>query len=192
MAIDLQSLISKQMELSFTPPHAFYMIIERMPVIMYTVQRIQIPVVSGDEMVQSTPMNPGKTMMPGTSMEYGVLSVDFILDKHLKNYREVLVWLKSNYSPDGKGTLSTLSGIQDQATGSWSDQVSNIIVIGTDAANKPIMEWTFYDAFPISVDGPMYDATMPDIEYLTSNVTFRHKFFSFATYTDGVFDNNPI
>ena len=182
MAIDLQSLLSKQIELNFTPPHGFYMVIEKLPTTMYTLQRVQIPVVSGDEFVHSSPMNPTGTMMPGTRLEYGVLSVDFILDKHHKNYREVLQWFKSNYAPDDKQAQSV----------KWQDQMSDLTIIGTDPSNTPIMQWQFYDAFPISVDGTLFDATMPDMEYLTSNVTFRHKYFTFSTYTNGTYDNNPV
>ena len=176
MADNLQSLINKQMELSFTPPHGFYMVVDKLPATMFTLQRIQIPVISGEELLQPTPMNPGKTMAPGSSMEYGVLSADFILDKHLKNYKEVLNWFKGIYAPEDKA---------EQAY-TWKDTMSNISVIGTDAANTPIAKWNFVDAFPISMDGAMYDATMPDLEYLVSNVTFRFKYFTFGTYTNGI------
>ena len=182
MAANIEALIAKQQELSFTPPHNFYMVTDRLPNTMFTLQRVQIPVISGDEDLQSNPMNPGKTMIPGDTIEYSVLSCDFILDKHLKNYREILAWFKGNYATEDKlGQAYT-----------WNYTMANVSIVATDAANVPLMEWKFHDAFPISVDGPMFDATMPDMEYLTSNVTFRHKYFMFTTYTNGASDNNTI
>lgn len=182
MAVDIQALFDKQMELSFTPPHGFYMVIEKLPATMFTLQRVQIPVISGQEVSMPSPMNPNNTMMPGTSMEYSVLSCDFILDKHLKNYREIMQWFKGNYAPEDK----------ERQAYKWQDAMSNITVVATDAANVPLMHWQFYDSFPISIDGPMFDATMPDMEYLTSNVTFRHKYFTFATYTNGTYNHDDI
>lgn len=175
MAQNLQELFDRQMELSFTPPHGFYMIVDKLPATMFTLQRIQIPVMSGQETQLSSPLNPNNTMMPGSSIEYSVLSCDFILDKYLKNYKEVLAWFKGNYAPEDKAAQAY----------DWKATMSNITVIATDAGNTPLMHWQFYDAFPISMDGPMFDATMPDMEYLTSNVTFRHKYFTFSTYDNG-------
>ena len=177
-----QDITNSQLELSFVPPHNFYMVIAKLDKTTFMLQRTQIPILSGDEMVQPTGMNSGHTMIPGSSLEYSVLSCDFIIDKHFKNYKEVFQWFKDNYAPEDK---------QEQWK-SWSDTMSEITLIGTDSGNKPICHWQFYDAFPISMDGPMYDATMPDVEYMTSNVTFRYKYFTFTTYTDGVNNHDEI
>ena len=174
---------SAGLELSFTPPQNFYMTIERLKSTAFTLQRVQIPVISGEEIVQSTPLNPGKTMIPGMGLEYSVLSCDIICDKHFKNYKDVLQWFKS---------IHTSENPAEQWAGSFPNTMSNVDIIGTDAANTPLVRWSFYDAFPISLDGPMYDATMPDIEYLTSNVTFRHKYFTFTTYDNGIDNHDTI
>ena len=170
-----QDVLDNQLELSFVPPQNFYMVIERLKGTAFMLQRVQIPILSGDEITQSTPMNSGHTMIPGSSMEYSVLSCDFIIDKYFKNYKEVFQWFKNNYAPEDKGAQWV----------SWQDTMSEITLVGTDAANVPICHWQFYDAFPISMDGPMYDATMPDVEYMVSNVTFRYKYFTFTPYTNG-------
>lgn len=182
MASNFQEIIDNQVELSWTPPHGFYMVINGYEDLMFTLQRVQIPVISGEDVLQSSAVNPGKTMIPGTGLEYSVLSCDFILDKHFKTYRTILDWMKSNYAPeDLKGQWIN-----------WMNTMKDVTVIGTDAANVPLVEWHFKDAFPISVDGPMFDATMPDIEYLTSNVTFKFKYFTNKTYTNGIPDDNII
>ena len=182
MAANIEELISNQVELSFTPPHAFYMIIERMPTLAFTLQRVQIPVINGEEAIQSTSLNPSRTPMPGSGLDYSVLSCDFIIDKHFKNYYEILGWFKGIYAPEDKEVQAL----------KWPDTMSNITVIGTDAANTPLVRWSFVDAFPISMDGAMYDATMPDLEYLVSNVTFRMKYFTFGTYKNGIDNHNSI
>ena len=183
MADSIQSLLNNQVELSFTPPQAFFMVVEKLPSTVFTLQRVQIPVINGEEITMPSSMNPSRTMIPGSGLDYSVLSCDFIIDKHFKAYREILNWFKGIAAPEDKAV---------QAIKPFTDTMSNINIVATDASNTPIALWNFVDAFPISVDGPMFDATMPDIEYLTSNVTFRHKYYTFTTYTNGASDNNTI
>ena len=154
------------------------MVAERLPKSMFVVQRLQVPVISAAEDIQSNPMNPGRTYIPGLGLEYSVLSCDVIIDKHFKSYREILTWFKGIHAPEDKA----------QQALTWKECMTDVTVIGTDAANAPICYWQFTDAFPISVDGPMFDATMPDIDYLVSNVSFRFKYFQFSTFT-GTTDN---
>ena len=182
MADSLIDLISKQKELSFTPPHGFYMVVKKLPATSFTLQRTQIPVINGEEVIQPNPMNPNKTTIPGSGLDYSVLSCDFIIDKYFENYKEILTWMKSTYAPEDKLVQAS----------SFSNTVSEITVVATDAANVPLVHWQFVDAFPISMDGPMFDATMPDMEYLTSNVTFRFKYFTFTTYNNGTDNHNNI
>ena len=158
------------------------MVIEKLGNTSFMLQRTQIPILSGDEINLPNPMNSNHVMIPGSSMEYSVLSCDFIIDKHFKNYKEVLQWFKHNYAPEDKAAQWD----------SWKETTSDITLVGTDSGNVPVCHWNFVDAFPISMDGPMYDATMPDVEYLTSNVTFRFKYFTFSTYTDGTDNQDSI
>ena len=182
MAASILDRIAKQQELSFVPPQNFYMAIEKLPDTAFMLQRTQIPVISGDESLMSSGVNPGKSMMPGTGMEYSVLSCDFIIDKYFNNYKEILGWFKGMYAPDDKG-------VQAYA---WKDTTSEITIIGTDSANVPVAHWHFNSAFPISMDGPAFDATMPDVEYLVSNVTFRFLYYKFSTYTNGADNHDNI
>ena len=182
MADSVIDLINSQNELSFVPPQNFYMVVEKLDDTAFYLQRLQIPILSGDEMVQPSPLNPNRTMMPGSALEYSVLSADFIIDKHFNNYKQILQWFKGNYAPDDKA---------EQWKG-WNESMTNITVVGTDSGNTPICHWNFFDAFPISMDGPMFDATMIDVEYLVSNVTFRFKYFQFSTYTNGTDNHENI
>ena len=182
MAINFQDLLENQVELSWTPPQNFYLVINRLPSLMFTLQRCQIPVITGDELMQSQPMNTGRLSIPGNSLEYSVLSCDFLIDKELKTYRSILKWMKENYAPEDKAA-------QWQ---SWEETMSDATLIGTDAGNQPLYQWNFKDCFPISLDGPMLDATMPDIEYLVANVTFKFSYFTLNTYTNGTDNNDTI
>lgn len=178
----LQKMLSKQVELSFSFPQNFYLLFEDYPELVFTVQRVQVPTISAESYLQPSPVNPSKTYMPGPGMDYSVLSCDFIVDKEFKNYRSILQWMKNNTAPDFAG----------EQYGGWFQGMKNCILMGTDPANKPIVEWNFFHAFPISLDGPTFDSTMDQVEYVTSNVTFQYKYFTHNTYLNGVDNNDDI
>ena len=182
MANTLQDLLDNQVELSWTPPQNFYFVINRIPELMFTAQRIQVPVINAEEINQPSKLNPSRTMIPGSGLDHSVLSCDFIIDKDFVTYKTILTWMKQNYATEDKSLQWK----------DWFSTMSNVDVFGTDAANTPLVRWTFVDAFPISLDGPMYDATMPDIEYLTSNVTLRFKYFTFTSYTNGIENDDTV
>ena len=163
------------------------MVVEQLPELIFTIQQITIPNVSADTVLLNNRFNPGKTQLPGEGVDFAELSVTFILDKHFKNYSSVLKWIKANGLPEKEGegadwTHHGNSALQDGFA------YSNITVVGTDAANTPVAHWNFVNSFPISLDGPNYDATVPDVEYLQANASFYYHYFTFSTYVDGVAD----
>ena len=177
----------EQVELNYVVPQNFYMVIDRMPTVQYNLQQVQVPSISGGEADLANRMNPGKTFIPGNSLDYGTLDLTFLLDKRLETYREILKWLKGINHPDShtdyvdwvKKPNSSETEMKD-----FEKTMSTINLYATDASASPIAEWVFYNAFPISLDGPAYDAGATDAEYLTSSVSFRYTHFEHAIYSD--------
>lgn len=192
MSNEIQKLLEKQVELSYFIPQNFYMFIDGYPELVYTCQRVQNPVLTGEEEILPNPANSARIMIPGNSMDYSVLSCDFIVDKEFKAYKSILEWMKYIYTPESGSQVSSLSNSRTSPFSGFQRGMSTIRVIGTDSGMNPLVEWNYKDCFPISLDGPMFDATQPDIEYITSNVTFRFKYFVFNTYTNGVSNNDFI
>jgi len=184
-------VINKQVELSFTPAQNFFMSIDNLPAVQFTVQQIQIPPVNGGEAAVSNRMNPGKSYVPGESLDYSTLDVTFLLDKEFKAYRSILAWIKGINSADDtsqiQGWTGDLNGNMD-----YSKTMSNITVFGADAGMNPLYHWDFKGAFPVSLDGPQFDSTQPDIEYISATVSFRYSYFEHQTYTAGVANDDII
>lgn len=192
MSQEIQKLLQKQVELSYFTPQNFYMFIEGYPELVYTCQRIQNPVLTGEEELLPNPANSSKVMIPGNSMDYSVLSCDFIIDKDFKNYKSILEWMKFVYTPESGSQVDELYSKRTSNFKGFQRGMSNVRVVGTDPGLNPLVEWNYKDCFPISLDGTLFDSTLPDIEYLTSNVTFRFKYFVFNTYTDGISNQDHI
>ena len=195
MALNYSDVINKQVELSFTPPQNFFLAVDKLPSIMYTCQQINVPTISGGEAVLSNRLNPTRTYIPGDGLDYSQMDVVFLLDKKFVGYRAVLEWLKGINMPEStEQYVDWTSGKNNPGRNDpkFSKTMSNMTLFGTSADNKPIMQWNIYNAFPISLDGPQYDATNADIEYLTAAVSFRYSYFTHQTYTNGKLNIDPI
>lgn len=191
--MDEYEVMAQQVELSFSTPHNFFMVVENLPEVEFTIQRAQIPTVSTEEAPISTATNPNKTFFPGEGVDYAPLTVDFIIDKHYKNYSSILEWIKACGHPDNfdqyANYVNNSNSIKN--TSKFHKLFSTITIIGTDAGLTPLIDWTFRDCFPTDLDGPQFDSTLLDIEYLQSSATFRYSYFEFTTYTGGS-RNDPI
>lgn len=170
-------------ELSFLAPQNFYLQIDDLKDVAFFCQQVQLPSLTGGEVLLSNRLNSSKTFVPGDGLDYGTLDVTFIVDKNLTNYRSILSWLKRINSPDTQEQFNY---------NKFSETMSNINLICTDAAQEPLAEWKFKDAFPIGLDGFTFDASVQDIEYITANVSFRFLYFESLTYNNGALLDSVI
>jgi hypothetical protein len=179
-------VINRQVELSYVPPQNFYMVVDLLPTVTFNAQQIQIPTISGGEALLSNRFNPSKAFIPGDGIDFGNLDVTFLIDKEFRTYLSILQWMKGTYAPETTQQFKEYTESRDNISGTkFSKTMSNITVVATDAGNQPLIHWNFYNCFPVSLDGPQFDSTQPDINYLTSTVSFRHHYFTCQTYTNG-------
>lgn len=178
----------EQVELNYVVPQNFYMIIERSPTTQYNLQQLTIPSITGGEVDLANRFNPGKTFIPGNSLDYGTLDTTFLIDKGFKSYREILEWLKAINHPDSHDSYKEWArspGVSTVQDNDFAKTMTTINVFATDAAMDPVAEWVFYNAFPISLDGPQYDSMATEADYLQSTASFRFTHFEHFVYENG-------
>ena len=184
----------RQTELNFANVNNFYVVIERLPEIVFTCQRVDIGSLSAGEAIMPNRFNINKSV-PGESLDYGQLTIDFIVTQNFSNYRSILEWLKGNQRPDGfQQGIDYINKVNQftEKHKEFKETMSNITVIATDAADRPMCQWNFTGAFPISLQSPSFDSTNTDVQYLTSSSTFEYLYFEHQTYTNGQINNNKI
>ena len=185
----------KQTELNWAQAHHFYVVIERLPDLVFTCQRVQLGSLSAGEAMMSNRFNMNR-MVPGESMDYGVVNIDFIVTQNFSNYRSILEWMKGNNRPDGfqQGIdyLESLDKYNTDDDKRFKDTMSNMTVIATDAADRPMCQWNFANAFPIGLESPNFDATVTDTQFITSGVTMQYHYFEHQTYVNGALQDNKI
>ncbi len=193
MALSYNLVSSRIPELSFVAPQNFYAVAENMPGVIFNLQSLTIPPVSGGEVNLPNRLNPNRAFIPGSGVDYAPLDFTFLIDKDFDNYRSILEWLKAINHPedfDQYNDYTTNSNISN--TGDFSKTTTNLTVFGCDDANNPLVHWNFVSTFPVSLDGPQYDASLTDIQYITSTVSFRFLYFENQTYTNGALNNNKL
>jgi len=185
----------KQTDLDWAQGNQFYLVCDRLPELVFTCQRISLGSLTAGEAVMSNRFNMNR-MVPGESLDYGVLNADFIVTNDYSNYRSILEWMKGNVRPDGfqQGIdyINKVAKFENDYDKRFKDTMSDMTVIATDAADRPLCQWNFKSAFPVSLDGPNFNSTNTDIEYITSNVTFNFHYFEHQTYINGVLQDNTI
>ena len=105
-------------------------------------------------------------IIPAGGIEFGDLSVTFIVDEDLKNYNSIYKWMRDNGNAD-QMTLETPE----------KDVFSNGQLLITTSAYNPAFVVDYQNLFPVALTNLQFDATIGDVEYITAQVTFKHQQF---------------
>ena len=183
----------------YADPTKFKFSIVKLPKVEYFCTQVNLPGVSiADNYTQPTPFRD--IPLPGEKLRYEPLSVTFLVDENLENYQEIHGWLRGLGFPGGHEEFKKLldsgqdrfptskSSILGDAGrggkfkspdtgGVFSDATLSILT----SKNNPVVEVRFRDLFPVSLPGLQYEQQAPDVDYLTSTVTFRYTIYDFAS-----------
>ena len=83
---------------NYLSPASFTISVDRMPNVEFFAQGISIPGVSGTPIAMATPL---RTMyQPQDQLNYDDLTIQFIVDEQMNNYKEVLRWMEGLGAPE--------------------------------------------------------------------------------------------
>jgi hypothetical protein len=183
----------------YASPTQFKFNITKLPKVEFFCTTVNLPGINlGGTMVQETPLKD--IPLPGDKLTYSPLTMDFLVDENLENYREIHGWLVGLGFPTdrkefrdllGSGTdrfptstganqLTDPGKVKYKATDTgavYSDATLNILT----SKNTSNIEVRFSDVFPTGLSGLQYDTAATDVQYLTATVTMQYKIYEFAT-----------
>jgi len=193
------TLASKQPSgtgLDYADPTKFKFQTTKLPRVEFNCIQANIPGISLTEIQQPTRLLNIK--IPGNDLSFENLSITFIVDEDLTNYRSVHDWMAGLSQMDsdekyraliteGKDRMplsqqnnSTDAGRVTSATPDgaiYSD--SKLIILS--ARNIPLVEVSFQDCYPLSLSALDYNQNATDVEYLQATVVFGYKLHSYTT-----------
>lgn len=148
--------------------NAFIFTIGRIPQTSFRVVQANVPTIQVPPPEGGT---PGATQyFPGTFTEYDELTITFIVDENLSNYKEMYHWITQHRFAIGDGYVPT----SDLDTGLISD---GFLVTLTNASN-PNVTFHFKSMFPIELGSLNFDTTVSEPVPVTCQATFKFSYFT--------------
>ena len=184
--------ISRQpTKLDYASPTQFKFTINQLPKVEFFTVSANIPDITLSDVVIPTPFKPIPVL--GQNLTYGNLSLTFIVDEFLENYRELHEWLigigfpksrkqftefRSNTSNTGNTTATPK--VDMGAVGKTvadASMFSDATLTVLSNKNNPIVEARFKDMYPVSLGALEFNQQSTDVEYMTVQADFTYQIY---------------
>jgi len=184
-------------KLDYASPTQFKFSIIKLPKVEYFCTSANVPGITLGGTQQATPFRD--IPLAGDTLTYDSLTVTFLVDENLENYREIHGWITGLGAPKGYEQFRALQGaaadryvtttdvgvnnelgkvrkaVQDDG-GLYSDATLFI----TTSKNNSNLEVRFRNIYPSALTGLDYNQQAGDVDYLTATVTFQYMIYEFA------------
>ena len=165
---------------NFLSPIGFKFALKRAPGVAFFCNEANIP--SMDLGIAEQPSYLRNIPTPGDKIEFGDLSLRFMVDEDLTNYMEIQNWIRGLGYPE---KISEFADLENQSVlgkevkfGQSGDDIYSDATLQILSNNLvPQFQVVFSDCFPYSLSTVTFDATDTDIEYFTADVSFKYTIY---------------
>ena len=162
---------------NFLSPTGFLFKINRSPKVSYFCNSANIP--SLDLGLSTQPTYLKDIPIPGDKLQFGDLSIEFLVDEDLGNYMEIQKWMRGLGYPDNIKEYKDLKNqkvLPDNSNrGSvYSDAVLQVLT----SNNITNFQINFKDIFPTSLSTLVYNADETDVNYFRASVNFAYLIYN--------------
>ena len=164
---------------NFLAPTGFKFSLKRSPGVAFFCNQANIP--SLDLGIATQPSYLKDIDVPGDKIQFGDLTLRFLVDEDLVNYMEIQNWIRGLGYPE---TLQEFDKLEKEAVlpGNFGKTGDNIYSDGTlqILSSNLVAKFNvnFKDMFPYSLSTITFDATDTDIEYFTADVSFKYTIYN--------------
>ena len=164
---------------NFLAPVGFKFSLKRSPGVAFMCNQANIPDISLGEAIQPTYLRDIPT--PGDKVDFGDLTLRFLVDEDLVNYMELQRWIRGLGYPESMNEFRELEG-EAVLPGNFGNAGDDIYSDGTlqilSSNLVPSFQVVFNDLFPYTLSTITFDATDTDIEYFTADVSFKYTIYN--------------
>jgi len=180
--------------LDFLRPNGFYFLVQNLPQVTYFCQAANIPGINLGYAIQPTPfINIPK---PGEKIDFGELTIKFLIQETMANYIELYNWIialgfpeshtqfqsrfggASTITPEGNvSSTGARPGVRTTDAAEYSDAT----LLALDSNYNPVVEFTFKDCFPVGLTGIEFDVSTGDTQYFAAQAVFRYRMFTITS-----------
>jgi hypothetical protein len=160
---------------NFLSPVGFKFSLAKEPTVPFFCNSARIPEITLDVLQQPSYLKD--LDVPGDKLQYGDLILRFIVDENMENYMAIHNWLTGLGFPETtkqfKDLITDQNNTLDQKQ-QFSD--GSLYVLNSSYNTSAIVK--FKDLFPISLSSLEFNSTQTDIQYFTSDVTFKYTIYN--------------
>ena len=164
---------------NFLAPTGFKFSLKRSPGVAFFCNQANIP--SLDLGIATQPSYLKDIDVPGDKIQFGDLTLRFLVDEDLVNYMEIQNWIRGLGYPE---TLKEFDRLESEAVlpsnfGRTGDNIysdGTLQILSSNLVAK--FNVNFKDMFPYSLSTITFDATDTDIEYFTADVSFKYTIYN--------------
>ena len=180
---------SRQLEnRNFLSPTGFKFILNRSPKAAFFCNLANIPDLNLGVTEQPNYLRP--IPIPGEIIQFSDLNLRFLVDENLENYMEIQNWIRGLGFPESLKQYAELEA-EAEIFGRYVRDKENVYSDGTlqilSSNLVPRFQVVFSDLFPYSLSTLNFDATDTDIEYFTSEVSFKYTMYNITDL-----EGNPL
>ena len=158
-------------------PNGFMFNITKLPNLAFFCQQVNIPGITlGDPEFS----NPFATQpIPGEHLTYDQLTVQFLVDSDMANYKALYNWIIALGFPQDYQQYINFTGSDtlnySELSKNYSDATLQILA-GNNQVSQTLQ---FIDMFPITIESLQFASTNTDVQYLVGQATFRYGYYKF-------------
>ena len=164
---------------NFLSPIGFKFSLKRAPGVAFFCNQANIP--SLDLGIAEQPTWLKNIDVPGDKIQFGDLSLRFLVDEDLVNYMELQRWIRGLGYPEDMDEFRKIEG-EAVMPGNFGNKGDDIYSDGTlqilSSNLVPAFQVVFTDLFPYTLSTVTFDATDTDIEYFTADVSFKYTIYN--------------
>ena len=163
---------------NFLSPVGFKFTPAKEPKIPFFCNSARIPEISLSVLQQPTYLKD--LDIPGGKLQYGDLTLRFMVDEDMENYMSVHKWLYGLGFPETAQQYKDLITVENDITqpgdpkNAFSD--GSLFILNSNYNTTAVVK--FKDLYPISLSSLEFDATQTDIQYFTADVTFKYTIYN--------------
>lgn len=156
---------------------AYQFIIQKLPELTYFVQTTEIPEMQLGVQTQASSVHDIK--IPGETMDYASLTIEFQVDEELKNWNSIYFWMVGLGYPEGHQLYRQYMNakVNQNSPNELMKGYSDGSLVILDSANHPKQIFTFVDMFPISLSGLRFDSSVTDAPIAMASATFEYSYY---------------
>ena len=118
--------------------------------------------------------------IPGEKLTFGDLTIQFLVDENMENYKTIHDWLYGLGFPETTQQFKTLT-TDDDGLREMNEQYADGSLRILNSNFNEVAKVKFLDLFPVSLSSLDFDATATDVNYFTAQATFKYTVYQLTS-----------